>query len=197
MRPSGRPVGRPLTGPPVAVLGPVAFRRLPGIESVARRAERRFLLRSRLELKERRIRAPVVKTRWAVALCQFDLGHGLRALANVTVQRHPATSPSLVVGLLRTGEEVSSTCSVFVSESGRACEDAQPSQISGAAELPQGVSGLPPPPRILSCSRTRLRGLPLRTASHPSTTLNTIARASLPAQERCGDPRHGAPSVAR
>jgi hypothetical protein len=62
-------------------------------------------------------------------------GHGERdrktSPCNVTLQRHPATSPSLVVALLRTREEVSSTCSLFVSESGRPCEDAQPSQMSG------------------------------------------------------------------
>ena len=104
--------------------------------------------------------------------------HPATSPCNVTLQRHPATSPSLVVALLRTREEVSSTCSLFVSESGRPCEDATISDVRALMIYRRPSPSSAAPSRTCTPSRTRLRAAPL-SASHPSTTLNTIAWASL------------------
>ena len=56
-----------------------------------------------------------------------------------------------------------------------------PSQISGAPDLSHAVSVFRCAQQSLWPSRPRLRAVPL-TGSHPSATLNTIARASVLAQ---------------
>jgi len=87
------------------------------------------------------------------------LDHGLRALANVTLQRHPERHPPWSWHCYAPAENCHrrAACSLRVWAGMR---EPSPISASGAPELPQAVSGLPPPPRILSPSRTRLRGLP-------------------------------------
>lgn len=114
--PSGRPVGRPLTGPPVAVSELMAFSEPLPVRSPPPVGPK-VGLSSLVAQRHGGVESGRRKTIGSSA-ASVDLGDGLRARGNVTLQRHPATSPSQVVALLRSGGDLASTCREFVSNPG-------------------------------------------------------------------------------
>ena len=95
------------------------------------------------------------------SVCQFDLGHGLRALANVTVTTSPCNVTLPGRGTVAHPAEKChrrAACS-FQNQGGHARTLTHLS-FPVAPDLSQAVSGLPLRPADLSPSRTRLRAAP-------------------------------------